>query len=41
MTWDDFNLRDDLLRGIFSYGFETPSIIQQKAILPEVKDSSK
>lgn len=24
----------DLLRGIYSYGFEKPSVIQQKAILP-------
>lgn len=31
-TFDDFNLRDDLLRGIFSYGFETPSYIQTKGI---------
>ena len=33
-TWDQFNLKDDLLRGIYAYGFETPSEIQQKAILP-------
>ena len=33
-TWDDFHLRDDLLRGIFGYGFESPSEIQKKAILP-------
>ena len=24
----------DLLRGIYAYGFEKPSVIQQKAILP-------
>ena len=28
------NIKTDLLRGIFSYGFEKPSPIQQKAILP-------
>ena len=33
-NWDDLNLKTDLLRGIFSYGFEKPSEIQQKAILP-------
>lgn len=33
-NWDDLNLNTDLLRGIFAYGFEKPSEIQQKAILP-------
>jgi len=33
-SFDDMNLKDDLLRGIFSYGFEKPSAIQQRAILP-------
>jgi len=28
------DLKDDLLRGIYSYGFEKPSAIQQRAILP-------
>ena len=23
-TFDDMNLKDEILRGIFSYGFETP-----------------
>jgi superfamily II DNA/RNA helicase len=27
-------LKEELLRGIFSYGFEKPSKIQQRAILP-------
>ena len=31
-NWDDLNLKDDLLRGIYSYGFEYPSEIQKKAI---------
>ena len=38
-TWDDFQLRDDLLRGIYSYGFEAPSEIQKKAILPLMSGS--
>lgn len=28
------NLRDDLLRGIYAYGFEKPSAIQQRGIMP-------
>jgi translation initiation factor 4A len=28
------NLRQDLLRGIYAYGFEKPSAIQQRAIVP-------
>jgi translation initiation factor 4A len=32
--FDDMNLKDELLRGIYSYGFEKPSAIQSKAILP-------
>ena len=27
-------LREDLLRGIYAYGFEKPSAIQQRAIKP-------
>lgn len=33
-TFDNMNLKSDLLRGIFAFGFEKPSAIQQKAILP-------
>jgi translation initiation factor 4A len=33
-SWDDMNLKDDLLRGIYSNGFEAPSEIQKKAIIP-------
>lgn len=36
-NFDDMNLRDELLRGIYSYGFEKPSAIQQRAIVPCVK----
>jgi translation initiation factor 4A len=35
-NWDDLNLNNDLLRGIFGYGFEKPSPIQQKAIKPMI-----
>jgi translation initiation factor 4A len=33
-TFDDMNLKQTLLRGIYSYGFEKPSAIQQKGIKP-------
>jgi translation initiation factor 4A len=32
--WDDYELKDDLLRGIYSYGFESPSQIQKTGISP-------
>jgi len=32
--WDELNLNENILRGIYAYGFETPSPIQCKAILP-------
>ena len=31
-SFDDFDLNDNLLRGIYSYGFENPSDIQIKAL---------
>jgi superfamily II DNA/RNA helicase len=31
------NLREDLLRGIYAYGFEKPSAIQQRAIIPCIR----
>jgi translation initiation factor 4A len=33
-TFDTMGLKEPLLRGIFAYGFEKPSSIQQKAIVP-------
>merc|ERR1711904_628553 len=33
-TFDEIGLRDDLLRGIYAYGFEKPSAVQQRAIIP-------
>ncbi|KAF7490080.1 Eukaryotic initiation factor 4A [Sarcoptes scabiei] len=33
-SFDEMNLKDGLLRGIYGVGFEKPSTIQQKAILP-------
>merc|ERR1719219_1692068 len=36
-NFDDMVLREDLLRGIYGYGFEKPSSIQQRAIVPCIK----
>jgi len=33
-SFDDMNLREELLRGIYLAGYERPSAIQQKAIIP-------
>jgi len=33
-SFDDMSLPEGLLRGIYSYGFEQPSAIQQRAIVP-------
>lgn len=32
--WDEMSLPDNVLRGIFSYGYEDPSPIQKRAICP-------
>jgi superfamily II DNA/RNA helicase len=34
LAWDDLEIDPNLLRGIYAYGFEKPSPIQQKAIKP-------
>uniref|UniRef100_A0A8C7X0T6 RNA helicase n=1 Tax=Oryzias sinensis TaxID=183150 RepID=A0A8C7X0T6_9TELE len=36
-NFDDMNLKETLLRGIYAYGFEKPSAIQQRAIIPCIK----
>ncbi|WVQ85866.1 ATP-dependent RNA helicase eIF4A [Cryptococcus sp. DSM 104549] len=35
-NFDNMELKGDLLRGIYAYGFERPSAIQQRAIMPIV-----
>lgn len=37
LTFDDMGLPMDLLRGIYAYGFEKPSEIQRKGIVPIAK----
>jgi ATP-dependent RNA helicase len=36
-TFDSMQLKPDLLKGIYAYGFEKPSAIQQRAIRPIVR----
>jgi translation initiation factor 4A len=36
-SFDDMNLHENLLRGIYGIGFEKPSAIQQRGILPVIK----
>ena len=38
-SFDDMGLKDSILRGIYTYGFEKPSSIQKKAILPIINGS--
>jgi translation initiation factor 4A len=33
-SFDDMHLKEDLLRGIYAYGLEMPSALQQRSILP-------
>jgi len=35
-SWDELEIPTDLLRGIYGYGFERPSAIQKKAIMPMI-----
>lgn len=34
VSWDELNIKDDLLRGIYAYGFENPSTIQSLTCIP-------
>ncbi|KAK4490873.1 hypothetical protein RD792_001588 [Penstemon davidsonii] len=34
MSFDEMGIKDEVLRGIYNYGFEKPSAIQQRAVLP-------
>jgi len=36
-SFDDMNLKENLLRGVYAYGFEKPSAIQQRGIKPVVE----
>ncbi|KAF6147621.1 hypothetical protein GIB67_031612 [Kingdonia uniflora] len=36
-AFDEMGLADDLLRGIYAYGYEKPSAIQQRAVMPIIQ----
>eukprot|EP01120_Amphizonella_sp_Union-15-10_P015145 TRINITY_DN770_c0_g1_i3.p1 TRINITY_DN770_c0_g1~~TRINITY_DN770_c0_g1_i3.p1 ORF type:complete len:410 (-),score=83.61 TRINITY_DN770_c0_g1_i3:91-1320(-) len=36
-SFDAMGIKEELLRGVFHYGFEKPSAIQQRAIVPMIK----
>ena len=36
-NWDELDIKPDILRGIYAYGFEKPSEIQKKAIPPIIR----
>jgi len=36
-SFDRMELKEELLRGIYSYGFESPSAIQQRGIIPIIR----
>ncbi len=36
-SFDQMSLKEELLRGLYAYGFEKPSAIQQRAVLPIVQ----
>jgi superfamily II DNA/RNA helicase len=36
-SFDAMNLKAELLRGVYAYGFERPSAIQMRAIMPVIK----
>lgn len=36
-NFDDMGLKEEVLRGIYGFGFKEPSPIQQKGILPIIQ----
>lgn len=36
-SFEEMGIKDDLLRGIYQYGFEKPSAIQQRAVTPIIQ----
>jgi len=36
-SFDELGLNEQLLRGVYAYGFDKPSAVQQRAILPILK----
>jgi ATP-dependent RNA helicase len=36
-SFDELDLREELLRGVYAYGFDKPSAVQKRAILPIIR----
>jgi ATP-dependent RNA helicase len=36
-SFDSMGMKEELLRGIYAYGFEKPSAVQQRAVIPIIK----
>jgi hypothetical protein len=36
-SFDEMNLRKELVHGVYTYGFERPSAVQQRVIVPMIK----
>lgn len=36
-SFDEMSLKSELLRGVYEYGLECPSSVQQRAIMPMIK----
>lgn len=36
-SFDEMGLKEDLLRGIYAFGFQEPSKIQEKGVLPVIQ----
>ena len=36
-TFEEMGLKKNLIQGIYNYGFEKPSVIQQKGIVPLIQ----
>ena len=37
LSFENMGIKEDLLRGIYAYGFEKPSAIQQRAVRPIIE----
>ena len=36
-SFDEMGLKEELLRGIYAFGFQSPSKIQEKGVLPVIQ----
>ena len=40
-SWEELNIKSEILRGIYANGFENPSPIQRKAIIPMINKNDR